>query len=291
LKAEWSDLRELENLGTNLRLARLDRGLSQGQVARESKLTQAQVSLFEAGRRLPSLDQFVRLARTLDVPIQKLLTGKDRPGIGLKDLAVELRRLGAVDLWVADAIVPGAARRPEEVIALAASGSHPDPRVVETLPTLLSWNALSPPLLRAYGVATRTKHRLAWLADVALTIDRQKGFPGGCQRERLEQFLRTVGSPGREGWDGLGSPAETPPRFPAWRRWRISYAATPEQFEERARELSKGRSVGEQFGLVLRSIGELMGRPRAPTERATLRKRPVRRRPARKGRRPGKDGE
>src|SRR5947207_11652544 len=168
MEADWLDLPELRNLGTNLLLLRLERGLSQGRLARECKLSQAQVSLFEAGRRLPSLDQFVRLARALDVPLQRLLSGFDRPGVALKDLAVELRQLGATDLWVADAAVPGAARRPEEVIALAVSGSSPDPRVVETLPALLSWNEINPLILKAHGIATKTNYRLAWLADVAL---------------------------------------------------------------------------------------------------------------------------
>lgn len=240
----WIDLLELKNLGANLVLARLDRGFSQGRLARECKLAQAQVSLFETGRRLPSLDQFVRLARALDVPLQRLLTGADRPGVELKDLAVELRRLGGVDLWVADATVPGAARRPEEVIALAASSGSPDPRVVEVLPALLSWNEISPPLLRAQGIVTRTTYRLAWLADVALTIERQKGFPGGCRKGPLERFLKAVEPPSEAAWDDLGRPADSPPKYPAWRRWKISYPATPDRFEERARELNGYRQMG-----------------------------------------------
>jgi transcriptional regulator with XRE-family HTH domain len=235
---ERLDLPELKDLGANLLLVRLERGLSQGRLARECKLAQAQVSLFEAGRRLPSLDQFVRLARALDVPLQRLMTGADQPGVEIKDLAVELRGLGAVDLWVADATVPGAARRPEEVIALAVSGSSPDPRVVETLPALLSWNEISPPLLRAHATVTRTTYRLAWLADVALAIERQKGFPGGCRKGPLERFLKAVKPPEGGAWDDLGRQVDSPPRFPAWKRWKISYPATPEQFEVRAKELN-----------------------------------------------------
>ena len=239
MDTERSDLLELANLGSSLTAARLGRGYSQARVARECRLAQAQVSLFESGRRLPSLEQFVRLARALDVPLQRLLTADDRPGVGLRDLAVELRNLGAADLWVFDATVPGAARPPEEVIALAVSGASPDPRVVETVPALLSWNALRPPLLRAYGVTTRTTNRLAWLADVALTIDRQKGFPGGCRRGPLERFLKAVKLPERAELDDLGRPADPPPNFPAWKRWRISGATTPDQFENRARELNR----------------------------------------------------
>src|SRR4051794_8795719 len=113
VKSEWQDLPELRSVGTNLLFARLDRGFSQGRLARECRLAQTQISLFESGQRLPSLDQFVRLARALDAPLQRLISGSDRPGVELRDLAVELRRLGAADLWVADSAVPGAARRPE----------------------------------------------------------------------------------------------------------------------------------------------------------------------------------
>jgi transcriptional regulator with XRE-family HTH domain len=239
---DWIDLPELKDLGAHLTLARLERGLSQGRLAGECKLAQAQVSLFESGRRLPSLDQLVRLARALDVPLQRLLTGADRPGVGLKDLAVELRSLGAVDLWVAEAA------RPEEVIALAASGGSPDPRVFEALPALLSWNELSVPLLRAYGIVTRTTYRLAWLADVALSLERQRGFPGGCRKGQLEKYLKAVGPPAGDAWDDLGRPADSPPRYPAWRRWKINYPATPERFEERARELDGYRHAGDEQG-------------------------------------------
>jgi transcriptional regulator with XRE-family HTH domain len=241
--SEWSNLLEIKDLGANLAVARLDRGFSQARLAEECGLSQTQISLFEAGRRLPSLDQFVRLARALDVPFQRLLTGSDRPGSELGELAVELRRMGAVDLWVADATVPGAGRRPEEVVALAASGISPDPRVIESLPALLSWNRLSPSLLRAHGIVTRTTYRLAWLADVALLIDRQKGFPGGCFREPLLRFLKAVVPPKEGAWDALGRPEDSPPKYPAWKRWRINFPSSPARFEERARELYGYRQV------------------------------------------------
>jgi transcriptional regulator with XRE-family HTH domain len=238
------DLPELRNLGANLSTARRDRGYSQGELARECKLAQTQVSLFETGRRLPSLEQLVRLARALDFPLQRLLTGADRQGVDIKDLAVELRGLGAVDLWVAGAAVPGAARRPEEVIALAVSGGTPDPRVVETLPALLSWNEIHPAVLRGHGIVTRTTYRLAWLADVALALDRQHGFPGGCRRAPLERFLKTVKSPpAGAAWDDLGRPSRDPPRSPVWKRWKVSYDATADEFERRATELAAPRDA------------------------------------------------
>jgi transcriptional regulator with XRE-family HTH domain len=259
--AEWLELPELRNLATNLVVARLERGFSQGRLARECRLSQAQVSLFEAGRRLPSLDQFVRIARALDVPLQRLFSGADRPGENLKDLAVELRRLGAVDLWVAEAAVPGSARRPEEVITLVLSGGSPDPRVVETLPALLSWNEINPTILRAYGIATKTLYRLAWLADIALAIDRLRGFPGGCRRDALERFLKAVNPPETAAWDALSGSSGEQPMSPIWRRWRISYGATITDFEKRATELAAARqdnngaaqSISRALRVLLRS--------------------------------------
>lgn len=252
MKADWHDLPELRDLGANLSLTRLERGFSQGRLARECKLSQAQVSLFESGRRLPSLDKFVRLARALDVPIQRLLSGVDRPGLELRDLAVELRNLGA-DLWVADAAIPGVARCPEEVVALAASGSSPDPRVVETLPALLSWNEINPLMLRAYGVATKTTYRLAWLADVALAVERQQGFPGGCRRGPLERFIRIVGLPPQgAAWDDLGRPAESPSSSPVWRRWKTSYGAEMKDFTRRTQALASAHDLERKAAKVER---------------------------------------
>jgi transcriptional regulator with XRE-family HTH domain len=239
VKAAPEDLAELRDLGAHLLRARLDRGLSQGMLARRCNLAQSQVSWFESGRRRPSLEQFVRIARALDLPLQRLLSGTDRPGVGLADLALELRRLGAVDLWIDGATVPGAARRPEEVIALAVSGPGPDPRVVEAIPALLSWNGINPSILRAFGAATKTAYRLAWLADVALTIERRKGFPGGCRREPLERFLKAIGPPpGEAAWDDLGKPVQGTPSSPVWRRWKIRYGATADDFDRRAKDLA-----------------------------------------------------
>lgn len=252
------DLPELRDLGTHLLLARLERGFSQDGLAKACRLSQTQVSLFETGRRRPSLDQFMRLARALDVPLQRLLNGQDRPGVALKDLAVELRRLGAVDLWLADAAVPGAARRPEEVIALAVSGGSPDPRVIEALPALMSWNEIDPGILQAHGNATGVAYRLAWLADIALAVDRQRGFPGGCRREWLERFLKMVGPP-RPGapWDDLGRPGESVPRSPVWRRWKIRYGAKLDDFHRRALTLAPAREPGDQWAKVGRARARL----------------------------------
>lgn len=229
-------LPELENFGHHLTSARIERGLSQGSLGGLCGLSQARISLFEAGHGLPSLDQFIRLARVLEIPLQRLIGGENRPGEQLRDIAIELHQLGAVDLKISDAVVPGAARRPEETIALAVSGGEPNPRIIETIPALLSWNTFDPEILRAFGTTSKTIYRLAWLADVAISIDRRQAFPGGCQRENLERFIQELSSPPPgTPWDDLGSPSSAgSPPSPVWARWRISYGADIEAFAQRA---------------------------------------------------------
>ena len=237
--------KELPQLGSHLVTARYQRGLSQGELAAHSGLSQAQISYFELGRRSPTLDQLVRIARSLDVPLERLIAGSNRPGGELRDIAIELRHLGLVNLWVDDPAVPGAFRRPEEVIARAVSGQEPDPRVLEAIPAILAWNRINPTLLRAYGttVKPRVTRRLAWLADIALAIDRRGGFPGGCRKDALARFTKMIplSTPGSDAWDSLGHPMTGTPASPIWKRWRIRYDADLTQFEQRARHLDELR--------------------------------------------------
>lgn len=230
-------------IGARLATARLRRGWSQAELAARCALSQAQISYFELGRRRPSLDQLLRIAGALGVPLQRLITGADRPGAGLRDIAIELRNLGLVDLWVESPIVPGAFRRPEEVVARAVSGREPDPRVIEAIPALLAWNRINSILLRAHGrtAGPRVARRLAWLADISLAIDRRGGFPGGCRRDQLVRFTRGIPLPPPESddWDDLGRPMPTAPTSPIWKRWRINYDADLTQFEQRARRLDE----------------------------------------------------
>jgi transcriptional regulator with XRE-family HTH domain len=239
------DMPELRGLGRRLRRLRRERGMSQGRLAGACGVSQAQISLFESGRRLPSLEQLLGIARALDTPLEELFHDDGRAASGLGRLAVELRRLGAWDLWVSDAVVPAAARRPEEVIALAVSGPRPDPRVVATLPALLSWNEIDASMLKIHGRMTRTTYRLAWLADVALAVDRRTSFPGGCRRASLARFLKRTPLPREDSpCDDLGmpSPSPLPSLSPIWRRWKISAGMTLEDFAGRARELAALRA-------------------------------------------------
>jgi transcriptional regulator with XRE-family HTH domain len=251
------EARELQGLGLHLATARLERGLSQLELANRCRLAQTQISYFESARRRPTLDQLLRITKALDVSLQNLISGSDRPGTELSDLAVELRRLGIADLWVKDARVPGAFRRAEEVIALTVSAEEPDPRLVEAVPAILAWNDIDPVLLRAYGLTRgpRTVRRLAWLAGVALAIDRQRGFPGGCAREPLDRLTRLIRppAPGRRAWDSLGHPRHSLPTLPLWKRWRIRYDATLTEFEARAEHLNGLRAQRNRTCKVTRS--------------------------------------
>ena len=240
-EADFIDLRQF---GEHLAASRLNSGLSQGRLASRCGLAQQQISYFESGVRFPSLEQALRICRALDVPMQRLLTGTDRAGVDLGSLAIELRGLGVVDLWVRDATVPGAFRRPEEVICLALSGDAPDPRIVEAIPAVLAWADLDPCVLAAHAINSGTTYRLAWLADIALAIDRRSGFPGGCRRKPLEGFLQGVELPDRSApWDDLGRPGAGPPDWPLARRWRVAYDAAPSQFLDRAAGLHSSRMI------------------------------------------------
>ncbi|MDQ2623044.1 MAG: helix-turn-helix domain-containing protein [Actinomycetota bacterium] len=246
---ERDPLAQSGEIGSHLAGARLQRGLSQAELAARCGLSQAQISYFELDRRRPALDQLLRVAEALGVSLQRLITGADRPGVGLRDIAIELRHLGLVDLWVESPIVPGAFRRPEELLARAVSSREPEPRVIEALPALLAWNRINPILLRAHGRTTnsRATRRLAWLADIALAIDRRSGFPGGCRRDQLVRFTQGVPSPSPESddWDDLGRPMTGAPTSPIWRRWRINHDADLIQFEQRAQRLDELREQSD----------------------------------------------
>jgi hypothetical protein len=187
----------------------------------------------------------------LDLPLQRFLSGGDRPGSGVRELAIELRNLGLIDLWIEAPIVPGALRRPEEVVAVAIAGEEPEARIVAGVPSILAWNRWNGRLLCAFARTTkpRTVYRLAWLAEVALALDRMGGFPGGCPgKDDLAAFVKGIKAPPPDRWDNLGKPAHKPTKSPLWKRWRINYAADLATFRKRAEALaalraSKGRKA------------------------------------------------
>ena len=233
-----ADRKELE-WGKRIATARNRRGISQAELGKRIGLDQAAVSRLEAGSRSPNLPQLVALTEVLECPIQYFLTGADRPGTELADIVVELRRLGIVDLLVSGETVPGAFSPPEEVLALALKGDQPPPRVTEAIPAVLAWNPWDVRLLEAYAtrIDPRVPHRIAWLADVALTIHRGQGFPGGCPSERTLEELTRRFQPAPEP-DSLGRPTiHDAPIPPVSRRWNVTYAGLLASFRERAEHL------------------------------------------------------
>jgi transcriptional regulator with XRE-family HTH domain len=220
--------------------ARSASGLSQAELGERSGLKRQQINYFETGARVPSVGQLLQIARALDLPLQRLLYGSDRAGGTEREIAIELRSLGLIDLWVESAVVPGAFRRPEEVVALAIAGREPDARIVEGIPAVLAWNRWSCVLLRAFArkAGRGIVYRLAWLADVTLALERIGGFPGGCPaKEDLVAFVKSIKKPAPHRWDDLGRPAEKPATSPIWKRWRINYAADLATFRQRALSL------------------------------------------------------
>jgi len=239
-------LPELRNFGAFLAMARSRRGLTQKQLGNLAGVAPSRISLMEAGKSLPTLPQLFTFARLLAVPLQWFINSNYRPGSELREIALELHQLGVVDLFVPDAIVPGAFRPTEEVIALAVAGLHPDPRIVEAIPAVLAWNRWSHTILRAYSrqAGLRVGTRLAWLCDIVLTLQQAGGFPGGCVRPReLEAYVswwrrhRTQPLP----VDDLGIPAEGNAVPPVAKRWNINYAASLGVFEDRAEQLYANR--------------------------------------------------
>lgn len=219
----------------HLRSARLFRHLTQGELADRCGLRQSVISRIEGGHREPALEELVRLAGALDLPVQWFLTGQERPGNSLVDISQELRHMGLVDLRVPGERVPCAHRNPEELAALAVGTEVPDPRVVEGMPAILAWNRWRPALLVTFAQVTHPKAltRLAWLSEITLLLDRTGGFPGGIAgADDLVNFLQRVERP--DALDPLGVTGAGSPEHRAWTYWRIQYPMDLQGFRDRA---------------------------------------------------------
>lgn len=237
---EPGKLSEGLDIADQLAAVRVERGWSQAEIAKRCGLSRQEFTYFESGKRKPRLNKLMRIAQALDLPLQRFLTGTDRPLSELKDIVIELRNLGLIDLWVANPATPGAFRRCEEIFALAVKGKAPEARVLEGVPAILAWNRWNAHLLRVYSreIGRAAVYRLAWLADIALALERQGGFPGGCPgKESLETYVEVTKKPTTDRWDDVGRSGLTPPNSPLWKRWRISYAGELNLFRQRAEDL------------------------------------------------------
>lgn len=232
-------------LAENITRERKRAGLSQAALAGRAGLLRSALTKIENGTQQPRFEEVERLARALYVPLDRLVA-EEGEGNGLREIAFELFLYGVTDLFVQDATLPGAARRPEEIIALALSAVRPEPRVVEALPIVLARNKISAHLAIAFADlhGRRVPRRLAWLADITLTIHRSPGLPGGVVDEDALEAIRTSVRPDKEA-DDLGVPA-TGRVPPVWRRWNITYAGTLQAFRFRAEQLSGFPAGGER---------------------------------------------
>lgn len=68
----------MENLGKNIRLLRVQRKMSQDQLAEALHVTRQTVSNYETGRSRPDVEMLAKLAEVLDVDIKELLYGPSR---------------------------------------------------------------------------------------------------------------------------------------------------------------------------------------------------------------------
>jgi transcriptional regulator with XRE-family HTH domain len=234
---------ELRNLGKWMLMARSQQSMTQKELALRTGISQPRISGIEKGEMLPTLPQLIRLARALMVPIQWFLNGSVTPGVEESDIALQLQWLKIVDLFVPQSLVPGAFRPIEEVLTLTVRGNQPNPRIIEAIPAVIAWNRWSPSRLREYSRPRDSKAsiRLAWLADVALTIHRTIGFPGGCpQLHDLESFIGPLSKATNLSLttDDLGRPGDEEELPPVSKRWRISYAAALSSFIDRANHLN-----------------------------------------------------
>lgn len=71
-------------LGTRIRAARRDAGMSQGQLAGSLNTTQSAISLYEAGQRSVGIDMLLNVARILNRPLHYFL-GEDGEMLYVKE--------------------------------------------------------------------------------------------------------------------------------------------------------------------------------------------------------------
>ncbi len=234
------------SFGARLKRERLKAKLTQSALARQSGVNRLKITRTEAGSYSPNWEEVLQLAQALRVPLQRFLSGKTRPSVGLKGIAFELYHLGIRDYLVGGAEVPGAFRRPEQIIALVLRGDRPEARLVDAMPVVLATQKLNAGLALSFADAAdrRVRVRLAWLCDVTLFLGRLSTFPVQLRApEALEQITRKVKKPAEP--DDMGHPGSRR-ASPLWRRWNITYGGTVDDFLARARTLAAGDTAGEE---------------------------------------------
>ena len=64
---------ESEKLGSNLKRIRTEKGISQGDIGRELKVSRGFISTIENGKTNPTLSTIAKLAKVLGVSVDELL--------------------------------------------------------------------------------------------------------------------------------------------------------------------------------------------------------------------------
>lgn len=64
---------ESEKLGSNLKRIRTEKGISQGDIGRELKVSRGFISTIENGKTNPTLSTITKLAKALGVSVDELL--------------------------------------------------------------------------------------------------------------------------------------------------------------------------------------------------------------------------
>jgi transcriptional regulator with XRE-family HTH domain len=86
-------------IGERIRLLRLQRGLSQGDIEETTGLPRSYISRVEHGHTVPSLETLVRFAAALDLPLYRLFyTVVEEPGGPHKSLEELAEQEGAIGL-------------------------------------------------------------------------------------------------------------------------------------------------------------------------------------------------
>ena len=67
-------------LGPRIAVLRRSTGMSQGELAQRLQVSSSAISMYEQGRREPSAEILVAMARTFGVTVDYLLTGEPMPG-------------------------------------------------------------------------------------------------------------------------------------------------------------------------------------------------------------------
>ncbi len=223
--------------GTYLRQARLHAGMTQRRLAIAAAVPRTNIVRIESGLRVPQLDEALRLAAALRLPLQRFVSGTARPSSDLRGIALELYRLGMWDLAVSGARVPGAFREREQIVAAALQGDRPEPRIVEAMPAVLARHRFRIPLLIAFAnyYDARIRRRIAWLSDVTRALAERGQLPVSVKSEaQLARLMRGVQA---DEPDSLGHPAAGN-LSPIWQRWKITYAGSLATFQTRMQALA-----------------------------------------------------